>query len=189
MRVVCCAARVSKWALLCRSLAHSASGDRIGPQPLTLSLGFRPKRTPLAFARLRPSLFRSRINSRSNSTMAASMVTSNRPCEMVVLRPRVDGEPRPERAARCAQGRRCRHHLPPESERCTRRPAAARQANGDRSAMAMSLSSHQAGSPRSLTVVIAAAALQGAIRPWRPPGAAWSSSIAAPRSEVARPGA
>ena len=39
----------------------------------------RPKRTPRAFARLRPSPVRSRISSRSNSAIAASSVESSRP--------------------------------------------------------------------------------------------------------------
>lgn len=42
------------------------------------SLGLRPERTPFCIARFRPSPVRSGINSRSNSAMAGSMVTSKR---------------------------------------------------------------------------------------------------------------
>jgi hypothetical protein len=41
--------------------------------------------TPAAIARRLPSPVRSRISSRSNSAMAASIVTSKRPCELVVV--------------------------------------------------------------------------------------------------------
>ena len=44
----------------------------------------RPKRTPRAFARLLPSPVRAGISSRSNSAIPASMVTSRRPCGVVV---------------------------------------------------------------------------------------------------------
>ena len=49
-----------------------------------MSLGGRPKRTPLAFAATRPLLVRCWINSRSNSAMPANTVSTMRPAGEVV---------------------------------------------------------------------------------------------------------
>jgi hypothetical protein len=50
-----------------------------------LNFGFRPKRTPLAIARVRPSPARASISDRSNSARPPSMVIINRPCADVVF--------------------------------------------------------------------------------------------------------
>jgi hypothetical protein len=47
-------------------------------------LGFRPKRTPLAIARVRPSPVLARIKLRSNSASPPRTVSINRPCGVVV---------------------------------------------------------------------------------------------------------
>ena len=46
--------------------------------------GGRPKRTPRALARVRPSPVRARISSRSNSARPPKTVSINRPCAVVV---------------------------------------------------------------------------------------------------------
>jgi hypothetical protein len=50
----------------------------------TVSFRLRPKRTPLAWARFRPSLVRARIKWRSNSASPPRTVSINRPCGVAV---------------------------------------------------------------------------------------------------------
>jgi hypothetical protein len=54
-----------------------------------VSFGLRPKITPLAFARARPSPVRVRISSRSNSARPPSTVSMRRPCAVVVSAPSI----------------------------------------------------------------------------------------------------
>jgi len=49
-----------------------------------VSFGLRPRMTPLAFARSRPSPVRVRISSRSNSANPPNTVSISRPCAVVV---------------------------------------------------------------------------------------------------------
>jgi hypothetical protein len=64
--------------------AISESLDSLLPLVGSLSAGGRPKRTPLAFARVLPSLVRARISSRSNSASPPNTVSISRPCAVVV---------------------------------------------------------------------------------------------------------